>query len=187
MFGGRGSRNQTAIDNQARMVRDNSHKLGSGKLQVVEFGDFQCPACGAAHPNLKRIKSEYASKITFVFRNFPLPSHPHADQAAMAAEAAGAQGKFWEMHDKLYENQTQWSASSDPLGNFLDYAGQIGLDKKKFEDDIESLAFRSVIDQDKADGENLGVASTPTIYVDGKQVKDYAYETLKQAIDAALK
>lgn len=170
-----------------RLVRDDSHKLGDGKVELVEFGDYQCPGCAQVHPIVKRITDEFGDKITFVFRNFPLPQlHPNANIAAEAAEAAGAQGKFWEMHDILYENQNSWSALSDPTDTFVRYAEDIGIDKKKFKESITDRAFKDKINRDQSDGYALGITGTPTFYLDGKLQSSFDYDSLKRAIQEEL-
>ncbi len=180
------SKSPTAV--AAKLVKSDSHTLGTGKVQVVEFGDYQCPACGQAYPITKQILSEYGDKITFVFRNFPLPQlHPNAEAGAEAAEAANAQGKFWEMHDMLYENQDSWSDVSDPTDIFVSYASTLGLDTAKFKKDITSKAYDKYIQSDVSDGYSLGITGTPTFYINGKQQASYDYNTLKSAIQAALK
>src|SRR5690606_4714485 len=101
-----GKADPTAI--MSKLVREDSRKVGSGEVQVVEFGDYQCPACAQVNPDVEKLKEEFKDDITFVFRNFPLPMHPNAQVAAEAAEAAGSQEKYWEMHNKLFETQDQW-------------------------------------------------------------------------------
>ena len=102
-------------------------------VTLVEFGDYQCPACGAYYPIIEEVLRRYPDKVKLEFHHYPLIQvHPHALKAAKAAEAAGEQGKFWEMHDKLYQNQPIWSRSSNAEAQFLAYAGEIGLDANKF-------------------------------------------------------
>lgn len=180
-----GKADPTAIMEKA--VRDNSHKVGTGNVQVVEFGDFQCPACGQAYPDVKKLKEEFKDKITFVFRNFPLSSiHPNAQLAAEAAEAAGSQGKFWEMHDKLFETQSQWSSLGDPTSIFVQYAGELKLDVDRFTSDITSRANKERISDDQSDGYAVGVSGTPTFFINGKRQSDFSYDALKSAIEAEL-
>lgn len=169
-----------------KIIRADSHSIGSGKVTVVEFGDFQCPACGQAFPYVSKLKDEFKDKITFVFRNFPLPMHPNAQPAAEAAEAAAAQGKFWEMHDKLFENQSQWSSLADPTSVFTLYAEQLGLDKDKFAKDVQSDANAERISKDQSDGYAVGVSGTPTFFINGKQQSQFDYDSLKKAIEAEL-
>ena len=183
--------NSTGVTNSPtamaeKLVRDNSHTLGKGKVQVVEFGDYQCPACGEAYPITKKLISDFDGKITFVFRNFPLPMHANAQAAAEAAEAAAAQGKFWEMHDKLFSTQNQWSALYQPNDTFVSFAKELGLNTDTFTNDITNKAHKDYIEQDKSDGYALGITGTPTFYVNGKQQAKFDYDSLKKAIEAEL-
>jgi len=175
------------------VVRDDSYKQGSGPIQVVEFGDYQCPACGQAYPILKQIEADFKGKVTFYFRNFPLTQlHPNANAAANAAEAAGAQGKYWEMHDKLYETQSDWGdltknlSAADAEAKWVGYAKDLGLDADKFKSAVENQQYQSRIDQDVADGNAQGINGTPTIYVNGQKVDNFSYASIRDAINAAL-
>lgn len=178
----------TAVGDKTKIVRDTTHKEGTGTLQLVEFGDFQCPACGAAHPNIKKLVQEYEGKVTFSFRNFPLTTiHQNAQAGAQAAEAAAEQDKYWEMHDKLYETQNDWSELSDPTDKFASYAKDLGLDADKFKKALTGESVAKIIAQDAADGDALGVQSTPTFFIEGVQHQgSFDYNTLKKAIDDAL-
>ena len=151
-----------------------NHLKGEGakKVTLVEYGDFQCPACGAYYPIVERIVDTYKSDITFQFRNFPLESlHQNARAASRAVEAAHLQGKFWEMYSSLYTNQEAWSTSSDPLNVFTGYATQIGIsDTTKFTDDYKSAAVNDVINADMKEGQKLGLTGTPTFILNGKIV-----------------
>jgi protein-disulfide isomerase len=174
---------------RAALVRSDSHKAGNGAVELVEFGDYQCPACANAHPYVNKILKDYEGKITFVFRNFPLTnSHPHALASANAAEAAAAQGKFWQMHDKLYESQKEWSplAASAVGDKFAEYAKALGLDGDKVKLAVADQAYKQLIDRDLADGATVNVSATPTFYVDGRKVTGSGEEGLRDAIDAAL-
>lgn len=172
------------------LVRANSHMTGSAsaKVTMVEFGDYQCPACGAAYPILKQITDKYAGNpdFNFVFRNFPLPQHPNAPIAAEAAEAAGAQGKYFEMLDQLYANQNQWVDSSNPLTFFLSYAGKIGLAADKFTADVAASKYASAISADQSDGNQLGVNATPTVFINAVQVVNFDPKSIEAIIDADL-
>lgn len=170
----------------AKIVHEDSRKMGTGEVQVVEFGDFQCPACGQAHPDVKKLNEEFEGKITFVFRNFPLPGHANARAAAEAAEAAGDQGKYWEMHNMLFETQSQWSSLPDPTSIFAQYAEALKLDKEKFTEDITNEVNKDRISADQSDGYAVGVSGTPTFFINGKQQTSFDYETLKKAIEAEL-
>jgi protein-disulfide isomerase len=171
----------------SKLVRETSQKQGSGSVQLVEFGDYQCPACGAAHPNVKKIMSEYEGKVTLVFRNYPLESiHKNALISAKYAQASSKQGKFWEMHDKLYETQNEWSDLGDPTSKFAEYAKALGMDVAKLKKDANDAATAAFIKQDQSDGDAVGVQGTPSFFVNGKAVANYDYNSLKTAIDAAL-
>ena len=130
----------TTIDTKL-LVREDSNKLGtdSAKVVLVEFGDFQCPSCAAVHPIVKQIVSEQKD-VLFVFRNFPLPMHQNARKAAEAAEAALSQGKYWEMHSLIFENQGEWSNSSDPTALFVSYAKKLGLEESIFAEALKNNA-----------------------------------------------
>lgn len=172
------------------LVKENSQKLGSSsaKVTLVEFGDYQCPACGAVHPVTKQLIEEYEGKLQFVYRHFPLPMHKNAVVAAQAAEAAGEQGKYFEMHDMLFENQEAWSEDNEPVKIFATYAEKLELDVSKFTDSIAKKVSVEKINADTDDGIRLGVNSTPTFFINGeKQVGGLSYSAFKEKIDAALK
>ncbi len=178
----------TKVDNTV-LIRESSHKSTADlkSVTLVEFGDYQCPACGAAHPAIKQIANEYKDKVTVIFRNFPLPQHGNALITAEAAEAAADQGKFWEMHDKLYENQAQWSNNTQALDLMTNYAKDLGLNQAQFKQAVEQKKFEDRIMADLHDGETLGVNATPTIFINGvKFTAPATYQNLKQALDAAL-
>jgi protein-disulfide isomerase len=162
----------------------------SAPVTVEEFADFQCPSCGAYYPELKKIETEFGDKLRVVFRERPLvPPHDHALIAAQAAEAAGLQGRFWEMHDKLYENQTAWSDARDLVPLFVDYAKQIGLDTDRFMKDLNGEVVATRIFQDGKRVHALNVTSTPTFYVNGKEAKDdnWKPDGLREMIRQALR
>lgn len=168
-----------------------THTEGSttSGVVLVEYGDYQCPACGQYYPVVKALVETYKDRITFQFRNFPLESlHQNARAGARAAEAANIQGKFWEMHDILYENQTSWQGSSDPLTLFTQYAQQVGVaDSAKFETDYKSAAVNDIISADVKEGQKFGITGTPTFILDGKKIdnpRDAA--DFNKIIDAAI-
>jgi protein-disulfide isomerase len=149
------------------------HAIGDAKAPVTleEFGDFQCPPCGALHPILKTMEQEFGPRLRVIFREFPLAAvHQYALAAARAAEAAGMQGKFWEMHDLLYENQKSWSNAFDVRPVFEGYATKIGLNLEKFRRDLSSEAVGQRILQDGKRGRSLGVIGTPTVFMNGRDV-----------------
>ncbi len=141
-------------------------------------------AAGFAEELLK----EYDSRLRIVFRNFPLPMHEHAREAALAAEAAGLQGRFWEMHDVLYREQAAWSKAPNAPELFESYAGTIGLNLDQFKNDVDSEKVRAQVDADHALGDFLGVKLTPTLFINHQPVepKDKNPEGVRAAINAAL-
>ena|SRR3989338_2833928 len=159
------------------------------KVELVEYSDFQCPACAAREPLVTKILGEFSTHIKFVYREFPLRSiHKNSQIAAQAGEAAGMQNKFWEMHDNLFENQTAWSPQSkDELINTLaDYAGQLGLDVEQFKKDLESDAAEEAVNEDYDGGDEAGVNATPTFFLNGKQINPGSYEDFRELIRAAI-
>lgn len=150
-----------------------SHIKGGAdaKVTLLEYGDFQCPACGGYYPIIKEVEAKYGDQIKFQFRNFPIISiHPNAMSAHRAAEAADKQGKFWEMHDLLYERQSSWKDSSNPAQVFEQYAAELGLNLNKYKVDVADPATKAVIDADIAAGKDINVAGTPTFVLNGKKI-----------------
>jgi len=169
---------------------DPGHVRGEANAPVTleEFGDFQCPPCGRLYPDLKKIEADYGPRLRVVFRNFPLMQmHKHALEAAHAAEAASLQGKFWEMHDMLYENQQQWSEAENVRPIFLQYARTIGLNVETFDRDMDSTQVSRSIINDLRRGETLQVKATPTVIVNGREVLYTATfsDDIRAAINAA--
>lgn len=174
----------------AKTNTDSAHIRGNPDAPVTleEFGDFQCPPCGQFAGFVEELLREYDSRLRVVFRNFPLPAHEHAREAALAAEAAGLQGKFWEMHDTLYREQALWSKASDARGLFESYAGTIGLNVDQFKKDMDSDKVMERVDSDHALGDSLGIKVTPTLFINNRPVdpKDKNPEGVRAAINAAL-
>lgn len=159
----------------------------NAKVTLIEYGDYQCPACAAYYPIVKKAVSDYQDKILFVFRNFPLSQHPNALPAASAAEAAGAQGKFWEMLGLLYQNQNSWSDLSNPRNQFEVFASQLGLNLEKFRSDEISQAVQDKIQKDSNGGFAAGIDHTPTFFVNLKQIPNpQSYDDFKSVINQAL-
>ena len=158
-------------------------------VTVEEFGDFQCPPCSLMAEALKKIEAEYGSRLKMIFHHFPLPLHAHARAAAIAAEAADKQGRFWEMHDLLYKEQGIWSKAPDVPELFNSYAGTIGLDLERFKKDQLDPAVVARVDADHELGASRGVTSTPTLFVNGVALKPDASNPtgVHNAIEAALK
>jgi protein-disulfide isomerase len=142
----------------------------SAKLTLVEFGDYECPACGEYNPLVKQLLTEFAGKINYIFRNYPLNQHTNALISSQAAEAAGLQDKFWQMHDRLYESVSDWSTASDAKSIFVGYAQALGLDVNKFKTDIDSTAVKDKIQNDVNDGNSINLSETPTFYLNGVKI-----------------
>ncbi|HWJ91702.1 MAG TPA: thioredoxin domain-containing protein [Flavisolibacter sp.] len=164
-------------------VNENDHQTGNRRAAVtlVEYGDYQCPHCGHAYPLLKHLVKEKGDAVRFVFRNFPLQDvHPMALPSALAAEAAGKQGKFWEMHDLIFEHQNELSQHV-----LLDFAYTLDLDAKKFMHDWESEAILARVDNDFESGVRSGVNGTPGFFVNGEMLDSYdgSYASLLRAIE----
>ena len=168
------------------------HVLGpaSAPIKLEEFGDFECPPCGMFHPILKQMKEEFGDQVQVTFREFPLvPTHQHALAAASAAEAAGVQGKFWEMHDLLYDKQNEWKKEFDVRPVFEGYAKQVGLDIERYKQDIGSDLVAQRIFADGKRGHSLGVKGTPTVFMNGREVpfEDLPAEKLRVVIQNELR
>lgn len=172
------------------------HVFGSTdqKVTLIEYGDFQCPACGSAYPNVKEVTETYKDKVTFIFRNLPLTSiHPNARAAAAAAEAAGLQGMYWNMHDELYQNQNDWSnaASDKRLSYFETYAKTAGVkDIEKFKADMNSKGVNDKLNFDLALSKKIGASATPTILLNGKKIESDVWsdkDKFKKEVEAATK
>ncbi|MDQ2742353.1 MAG: DsbA family protein [Chloroflexota bacterium] len=143
---------------------DHSKGPANAPVTVVEYGDYECPYCGEVEPWVKDLQHQLGNRLRFVFRNFPLPQHPYAEIAAEAAEAAGAQGKFWQMHDLLYQNQNALAAQ-----DLVAYAQQLGLDIPTFVRAIENREYDARIQGDVMSGEESGVQGTPTFFINGRE------------------
>lgn len=182
-----GNKNSTAnIDKKAELIRADSNQKGSGPVQLVEFGDFQCRACGNAYPMVEQLLKENEGKVEFTFRNFPIPGiHPNALAAHNAAEEAKAQGKYWEMYAKLFENQQEWSSQPSPIETFERYAQEIGIDPAKVRSAVQDQTYKDKISQGMSDGSALGVNSTPTFFVNGEKIEQADYTKLRDAIAKA--
>ena len=183
----------------------------TARVTIEEYGDFQCQPCGKLYPLLKVVEQDYGDRLRVIFRHMPLHKHEHALLAARAAEAAGLQGRFWEMHDMLFENSLRWTKGVDTVGPdaspsrrlgsnvlamdlevrdvFFRYAEILQLDGERFKQDLDSDPIRARVESDRARGAGLGIDRTPTIYVNGRHVpapSALTSEGLHAAIDAAL-
>jgi protein-disulfide isomerase len=169
---------------------DPPHTLGTEDAPVMleEFGDFECSSCAVLHPTLTMMKSEFGPRLVIVFRQFPISTHKHALAAAQAAEAAALQGKFWEMHNLLYENQKTWHEATEVQLLFEDYATQIGLSLDRFRRDSSSDIVAQRITLDRERGYSIGVNSTPTVFLNGREVPPESLGTdkLRELIKAQV-
>lgn len=168
---------------------DHARGDASASVSVIEYGDFECPACAAYEPLVEQLTKNYSGRITFIFRNFPLQQHRDAQIAAQAAEAAGLQGKYWEMHDLLYKKQDEWSKEGPgTVGKYFDsYAQSLGLDITKFHADMNSDAVKNKVASDAAGGNSARIDHTPTFFVNLKQIQNpTSAGEFNRVIDAAI-
>ena len=174
---------KSATLTQPVSARDHAAGPADAPLTLVEYGDYQCPYCGAAYPVVKRLQKTLGKKLRFVFRNFPLiQAHPYALIAAEAAEAAALQGKFWEMHDLLFEQQTHLKPDIISL-----WAKTIGVNLEKFENDIQQGVVEKRIKEDRQSGIRSGVNGTPTFFINGTRYDGSAdYDSLLAALESEL-
>jgi protein-disulfide isomerase len=147
------------------------HVLGPADAAVTleEFGDFQCPPCGKLSEPINQLQKRYNLRV--IYREFPLPIHANAKEAAFAAEAAARQGRFWQMHDLLYREQAVWSKSTDARALFNAYAGMLQLDLDRFKKEIDSAEVRQQVELDQHRGAAIGVKNTPTIFINNEAVE----------------
>jgi protein-disulfide isomerase len=162
--------------------RDHIQGPADAAVTLIEYGDYECPYCGAAYPIVKEVQARMAERLRFVFRNFPISTaHPHAELAAEAAEAAATQGSFWEMHDLLYENQQRLRDE-----DLRSYAEKLGLDVGRFVSDLAEHVHADRVREDFISGVRSGVNGTPTFYINGARHDDsYDAETLLAALERA--
>lgn len=166
-------------------VHEHDHIQGppSAEVTLVEYGDYECPHCGTAYWIIQDAQARLGDSLRFVYRNFPLTEvHPHAEIAAEAAEAAGAQGKFWEMHDLIYEHQQELDAQQ-----LVRFAGRLGLDADRFEQALQHGTYRDRVRQDFVSGVRSGVNGTPTFFINGLRYDGpWQGEELIAALEAAI-
>lgn len=156
----------------------------NAKVTLVEYADFQCPACAAYHPFVKQLLIDYKNKIYFVYRYFPLTAvHQNAMISALSAYAAGQQSKFWEMHDMIFQTQNSWANSQKAREAFIDYAKKLNLDINKFTKDIDSEKAKNFINDAYNKGAAIGVNSTPTFFINGSKIQNpRSYDEFKKLI-----
>ncbi len=168
------------------------HVRGSANAPVLleEYSDFQCPQCGRMHTIVKELQAKYPSQLRVGFRHYPLATiHRHARESARAAEAAGAQGRFWEMHDLLYENQEAWSKANPARPLFVAYAQRLGLDTERFQQDIDSSPVSMRVVGDERRAMTLQLSGTPSFFINGRELKFEESNTLEKlgaAVERAL-
>jgi protein-disulfide isomerase len=165
-------------------ITESDHIRGNpdADIVIVEYGDFQCPYCARAHPTLAALQKQYGERITLVYRHLPLGMHPDSVTAAVAAEAAASQGKFWEMHDSLFEHQAQMAPAQLPL-----LAQGLGLDASRFDADLASRAHRERVRAQAEEGQALGASGTPSFFINGERYEgDSDRESLTAAVERYL-
>ena len=182
----------TIIGAESRNGDIADHEIGSKspKVTIIEYADYQCPGCSAAAPKAKALAEKYKDHVRLIFRNFPIASsHPNARAAAAVAEAAGLQGKFWEMNKLLYTNQDAWKNANitDRDNIFKSYAEQLKLNIDQYKTDIASNKVKNKIDFDMALGRKHGVAATPTFYVNGKNTEMDSSGSIESSVKETLK
>lgn len=162
---------------------------GNPEAEVVleEYSDFQCPACASFVPILEEVAEKYGDKLRIEFHHYPLIQiHPNAVLSAQAAEAAGIQGKFWEMHDVLFERQAAWSSSVNPRSTFVAYAEELGLNTEQFESQINSNAIREVVQSDLREARTQGMTGTPTFLLNGEKMTIASFDDFMKQIEVAI-
>ena len=179
------------FEGDAKQIQSGDHaKYGTDKkVTLIEYGDFQCPSCAAYYPVVKQVAEKYKDQVNFVFRNFPIISiHPNAFAAARSAEAAANQGKFWEMHDRLYETQNSWSSATSQQALFESYAEELGLDMTKFKQDYASTETADRINRDVSSAKQFSISGTPTFILNGEKIKNPAdAAAFEKVLNDALK
>ena len=156
-------------------------------ITLIEYSDFQCPACKSYAPMIKRLSEEYKDNIKVVYRHYPLPQHKNAKSAAYAAEAAGKQGKFWEMHDLLFEKQEEWSNEGDITEKLSIFAESLGLNKDEWRADYESQEVKDAVNADVTLANMINLSSTPTFLLNGEKITIRNYEDIKSKVEEKLK
>lgn len=183
---------KTNTDGSVGEASVSSHTQGAGNqgVTLVEYGDFECNACGTYYPIIEQVKQKYGDNITFQFRSFPLTQiHKNAMTAHRAAEAANKQGKFWEMYNLLYSQQQTWASASNAARIMEDFALQLSLNIDQFKRDLASETVNKIINADIAAGQQLGVNSTPTFFLNGKKLEpspERSVDAFSKVIDEAI-
>lgn len=164
---------ESVVETIEAAINSNDNRLGNAEatVELVEYADFQCPACAQYDPMVKQIMAEHSDWINFAYRHFPLKEiHPNAEQAGHAAEAAGLQGKFWEYKELLYTRQTEWATLPDPTSKFMQYAKELGLNEDQFIRDEGSDSVRNKVESQYQTAVSIGMNSTPSFLINGKKI-----------------
>jgi protein-disulfide isomerase len=180
------SSNASEKNNEGVFIQENVKGSEDAKVTLTEFSDLQCPACASFEPALQGVLAEYGDDIRFEYKHFPLPIHPYAQQASVAAEAAGMQGKFFEYHDVLFENQSTWSAAATPAALFIGYAEELELDIAQFRRHMNSSVLREKVQAEMAEGRELGVTGTPTFFLNGERMQIETFQDFATQIAIAV-
>jgi protein-disulfide isomerase len=181
------SNESTADNNEGVEVRKHIKGNSEASVKLVEYSDFQCPSCASFHPVVKTLIEQYGEKISFEYKHFPLSTiHKNALGAAIAAEAAGQQDKFFEFHDLLFENQGEWSAVAVPNTLFLKYAEQLNLDLELFKKHLKSSVLRDKVRSEFDEGRSLEVAGTPTFFLNGERMEFTSFPEFLEKVNFAI-
>ncbi len=188
LAGSSGSSSSLGINVPPVSKNDITKGDSKAKVTLIEYSDFQCPACAAYYPLVKQLLSEFGDKIYFAYRFFPLTSiHKNAMISSQAAYAAKLQGKFFEMHDMLFQTQTSWAESNDAAETFVAYAQKLGLDSDKFKKDMNSNEAKNYVTSSQNQASSIGVNATPTFFVNGRQITNPKnYDDFKKIIQDEL-
>lgn len=189
MFWGKGSQNiEPAFEVGVIHPQDHIKGNASSTVVIMEYSDFQCPACRSYYPVVREVMAEFGDRVALVYRHFPLIGiHPNAELAARAAEAASRQGKFWEMHDLLFEKQNEWASVANVAPMFESYATLIGLSVEQFKTDFVSKEVKDFVRAQRAHAVKAGLQGTPSFFINGKQIQNPSSVLLfKEIIKNAL-
>ena len=180
----------SSVNKNINIINENDWISGNqeSEISLIEYSDFQCPACGTYFPIVKQLVEEFGDQIRLVYRHFPLTQiHQNAQLAAQAAEAAGKQNKFWAMHDVIFENQKEWSEKKNAKELFIQYAQDLSLDVEQFKNDLDSQEVKEKVANDYQSGISAGVNATPTFFLNGKKLKNpRSYKEFKKEIQKIL-
>lgn len=180
------SQKTTESNNQGVTAVDHIKGNPEATVTLVEYSDFQCPACASFQPVVAELMAQYGDRLRFEYKHFPLPIHNYAQQAAVAAEAAAQQGKFFEYHDALFQNQQEWSNSATPQALFVKYAEDLGLDTEAFRRHQNSSVLRDAVRADLAEARELGLTGTPTFFLNGERMQFETFDAFISQIALAI-